>query len=241
MLEAQITSTESLIARSWATLRNRSLPEEQLISSAQIEGWRTSAQRLIAQMFGHGSEQSQRFEDLYLVRRVELLNYHSGRRDRDWDILYWIDFFELCKSFFLEIDAAYKIANATPVKMEVFMGPKYEVKQAGVVGESNTVTGNTFQQVWSEAKGDIDIGKLAEELAQLRVALKAEPTPAQDEGDQDVAVGAVKLAENEARKGDGPAALAALKHAGKWALSVAEKIGLEVAIAAIKSGLGLGL
>lgn len=239
MLEAQITATENLIARCWTTLRNRSIPEEQRVSSTQIEGWRTSAQRLIAQMFGSGSEQSKRFEELYDVRRIEFLNYHNDRREPDWDILYWIDYFELCKSFFLEIDASYKIVNATHAKMEVFMGPKYEVKQAGVVGESNTVTGNTFQQAWSAATGDIDIGKLADELAQLRQALKSEPAPDKNEGDQDVAVGAVRLAENEARKGDGPAALAALKNAGRWALSVAEKIGVGVAIAALKVALGL--
>ena len=239
MLEAQVTATDDLIARCWMTLRDRSLPAERMVSSAQIDGWRASAKRLIAGMFGEGAEQGKYFDELYAVRRIERLNYHHERGDPNWDILYWIDYFELCKSFLLEIDAMYKILHATHSKTEVFMGPKYEVKQAGVVGEGNTITGNTFQQAWAEASANIDLGKLAEELSRLRDALKTEPVPAADKGDQDIAVGAVRIAEIEARKGDGPAALAALKNAGKWTLSVAEKIGLGLAIAALKTALGL--
>jgi len=104
MLERLIKSTDDLIARSWATLRDRSIPEERMVSSTQIQGWRTSAQRLIAQMFGADSEQAELFEELYSVRRIELLNHPHSRRDPNWDIVYWIDYFELCKSFFLEID-----------------------------------------------------------------------------------------------------------------------------------------
>jgi hypothetical protein len=239
MLEAQIKATDDLIARAWSTLRDRSLPEEQLISSAQVEGWRTSAARLIGHMFGEESQQALRFEELYTVRRIERLNHHFDRKDPNWDVMYWIDYFELSKSFLLEVDAMYKIIHANHSTTEVFMGPKYEVKQAGIVGEGNTVVGNTFQQAWAEAGPGIDMEHLAEELSKLRDALKAAPAPGADEGDQDIAIGAVRIAELEARKGDGPAALAALKNAGKWTLVVAEKIGVNLATAALKSAMGL--
>ena len=49
----------------------------------------------------------------------------------------------------------------------------------------------------------------------------------------------VASAEIEAQKGDGPQTLSALAKAGKWALNVAEKIGIGVASAAIKTACGL--
>ena len=45
---------------------------------------------------------------------------------------------------------------------------------------------------------------------------------------------AVADAEEAAAKGDGPGALQHLKGAGKWALGVAEKIGVSVAAKAIE-------
>jgi hypothetical protein len=50
----------------------------------------------------------------------------------------------------------------------------------------------------------------------------------------DEAIGAVAGAEKAAAKGDGPAALQYLKSAGEWTLGIAEKIGVGVAIEALK-------
>jgi hypothetical protein len=77
--------------------------------------------------------------------------------------------------------------------------------------------------------------KLAIELEKLRLAMKAEATLAE----HDVALGAVASAQNAAEKNDGPAVLSYLSNAGEWALGIASKIGAAVAIAAIKSGIGL--
>ena len=52
--------------------------------------------------------------------------------------------------------------------------------------------------------------------------------------EQDKAIGVVADAEEAATKGDGPAALQYLKSAGEWTLGVAEKIGVGVAIEALK-------
>jgi hypothetical protein len=78
----------------------------------------------------------------------------------------------------------------------------------------------------------LDLSKLSEELARLRAAMKVEADGADPA--HDVAVGHVASAEAAAKKGDRNGALAALKSAGSWALEIAQKIGVEVAVAAIK-------
>jgi len=59
-----------------------------------------------------------------------------------------------------------------------------------------------------------------------------------DEGtgtrEQDKAIGVVADAEDAAAKGDGPAVLQYLKSAGKWTLGIAEKIGVALAVEALK-------
>ncbi len=45
---------------------------------------------------------------------------------------------------------------------------------------------------------------------------------------------AIASAESCAKKGDGPGALEYLSKAGKWALGIAEKIGVPVATEALK-------
>jgi hypothetical protein len=52
--------------------------------------------------------------------------------------------------------------------------------------------------------------------------------------EQDKAIVAVADAEEAAVRGNGPAALRYLKSAGEWTLGIAEKIGVAVAIEALK-------
>jgi hypothetical protein len=99
--------------------------------------------------------------------------------------------------------------------------------QAGAVGPGAHARDNTFQQI----QGGIDVPKLAEELGRLRHAMKGEATGTRE---QDKATGAVADAEEAAAKGDSPAALRCLKAAGTWTLGIAEKIGMPVAIEALK-------
>jgi hypothetical protein len=116
---------------------------------------------------------------------------------------------------------------------ELTVGDQYKVGQAGAVGPNSHAHDITFQQVWNEAAEKLDLETLASELAQLRPALKQASTSAEE----DMAVGEVAMAEVAAKQKDGPKALAHLKNAGKWALGVAEKIGVGVATAAIKSAM----
>ncbi len=118
---------------------------------------------------------------------------------------------------------------------ELTMGDKYTTGQAGAVGPGAFSTGNTFNQIWQQHSESIDLPTLVAELGQLREAMRAEA----QSPEHDVALGAVASAQSAAENGDGPGALSHLKSAGKWALDVATKIGVNVATAAIKSATGI--
>jgi hypothetical protein len=100
--------------------------------------------------------------------------------------------------------------------------------QTGAVGRNAHAHDMTFQQVWSQSS--IDLPRLAEELKRLRAAMKE----ADGKDGQDEAIGAVAAAEKAAIKGDGPTTLQHLKTAGKWTLGIAEKIGVPLAVEAMK-------
>ena len=118
---------------------------------------------------------------------------------------------------------------------EIKLGDKYITGQAGAIGSGAHVHEITFNQIWYQIEGSIDLPRLADELAVLRQAMKKDAI----EPEQDVAVGAVAAAEQAAKNGNGPKALRFLKSAGKWALDMAEKIGVGVATAAIKGAMGI--
>ena len=99
--------------------------------------------------------------------------------------------------------------------------------QAGAVGPGAHAYDNTFQQV----QGSVNLPRLAEELVQLRKAMKSQSTGTREE---DKAIGAVADAEDAATKGDSSGALRYLKPAGTWALEIAEKIGVPLAIEVLK-------
>lgn len=127
--------------------------------------------------------------------------------------------------------------HANEVTMGDKSGDQYITEKAGVVGKYAKV--EHFTQIWNEfaSKEQVDLPTLAQELGRLRVALKQETNTS---AEQDVAAGAVAQAEVAAHDGNGPKALKALASAGRWALEIAEKIGVAVAAAAIKSTLGMG-
>jgi hypothetical protein len=236
MLEAQINQARAMIESAWAVMKNRDIPLQENISSVQITAWREGSDRLIARMFGADSPELGHFRHLYEVERINrLINQKDARKNPDWDIAYWIDYFEMARSYLVELDAIYNDRKSSPSPVEVIMGDKYHTGQAGVVGRGNLVVGNTFHQFWEKMDAKPDLNELARELAQLRTAMRSEAK----EADDDLKVAAVAEAEKAAKGGNGPAALEALKSAGGWALDVAEKIGVGVAIAAIKTAMGI--
>ena len=116
------------------------------------------------------------------------------------------------------------------------MGDRYEVHgQAAAVGPNAHVHDVTFNQLWSQASERIDLPVLAEQLEQLRTALRAQArTP-----DDDQAVAEVGQAELAARSGDGPKTMRHLRNAGRWAFGIATSIGAAIAAEAIKHAAGL--
>lgn len=115
------------------------------------------------------------------------------------------------------------------------MGDHYEIGQAGAVGPNARAENNTFQQIWSQSSSEIDLPRLADELGQLRLAIRAEGTTIE----HDKALASVAAAEEAAQKRDGAGALRHLQVAGKWTLDVATKIGTSVAAKAITNAMGI--
>jgi hypothetical protein len=73
------------------------------------------------------------------------------------------------------------------------------------------------------------------QLSALREAMAKYASMQQDYID----IGNVASAEIEANNGNGARVLEYLQKTGKWTLSIAEKIGVGVAIAAINASLGI--
>ena len=116
------------------------------------------------------------------------------------------------------------------------MGDQYNVHgQAGAVGPNAHAHDMTFNQVWNQLESRMDLGKLADDLGRLREAMDREAV----EPGHRLAAGAVAAAEQSAREKDGPKVMEYLKTAGKWAWSMAEKIGANLAQEALKGALGL--
>jgi len=124
-----------------------------------------------------------------------------------------------------------------PKAKEVHMSnDQYNVEQAGAVGPGSTA--QNFQQIWNNwqtSEANVDLALLAQDLEKLRLEMKREGTSPE----QDVATGEVAGAQTAAKNGDGGKVLEKLAKAGKWALSMAEKIGAGLAVAALKKAIGL--
>ena len=112
----------------------------------------------------------------------------------------------------------------------------YNVQQAGAVGRNARVETVNFTMEGVQKKVDLDLEKLTEDLAKLIKELEKTDI---DEIDKDSSVNAVKQAQSAAKSGDGPEALKHLQNVGKWVLGIAEKIGVGVAVVALKTVLGL--
>jgi hypothetical protein len=162
--------------------------------------------------------------------------------------------FDLYEQDFLKIESAEAIERYTKMQVQAgalagryesgtrtqfvehVMGDQYNISgQAGAVGPQSHAHDMTFSQIWNQIEKNGDISRLADELRRLREAMERE---AADPGHK-VAVAAVEAAEHSARQKDGPKTIEFLKTAGKWALSVAEKIGVDLAKEAIKGALGI--
>lgn len=122
-----------------------------------------------------------------------------------------------------------------PIYQEIIMGDKYESGQVGAQGPHAHAHDMTFNQVWSQAKHEIDLLVLAKELNALRSEMQKTAKDAEDFAE----IGIIANAEIEAQNSAGAKTLSVLSKAGNWTLKVAEKIGVGVATAAIKTAYGI--
>jgi hypothetical protein len=112
-------------------------------------------------------------------------------------------------------------------------GDTYNTGQAAAVGRNARTNNTTMVQ---NNHGTIkDLPGLISQLAILRAEMKKDPS----DGDHDVEIGAVAMAEKAAKEGNEQSVLEHLKSAGTWALEIAQKIGVDVAAAAVMQALGL--
>lgn len=104
------------------------------------------------------------------------------------------------------------------------------------VGRGNiTITGSTGIAINSpnaHVTGIVSHEKLADQLALLRDAIDGADVP---ENQKVEAVSAINEAEQAARAADQKGAVEALRRAGLWVLGIAEKIGVPVAVEALKA------
>jgi uncharacterized protein YjbI with pentapeptide repeats len=156
------------------------------------------------------------------------LKYMEGQRD-----LYRDQFMPIFRELVIRSGQTIigKITNPAVIEGSMSRDTYNISGQAGAVGPDAHAHDMTFQQI----QNSLDLSKLAEELGRLRSVMKQETEGTRE---QDKAVAAVAEAEEAAIKGDGPTALRHLRTAGKWALGIAEKIGVSVAADAIKKALG---
>lgn len=108
----------------------------------------------------------------------------------------------------------------------------------GNVDKSAIIQGNVegdliIQANTTDDTSALNYDQLADDLSRLRMAMRQ----AAKDDEHDIALGEVAQAEKAARAKNLSAVLAHLKAAGAWALDVATKIGIPVAVEVIKKAL----
>lgn len=106
--------------------------------------------------------------------------------------------------------------------------------QIASTGRNSDVHDNTFI-LGDNRLNEINLAALSEELAALRAELRKEvPNPT---AEQDSELGALAQAEVEAKNGNQAGTLQHLRRTGKWALTVAERIGVALVAAILKDSI----
>jgi hypothetical protein len=108
------------------------------------------------------------------------------------------------------------------------------LQQSDAASADQSISGVQARSIEQIANSNnIDLDMLAEQLAILRPAMRQAASSAE----QDLATGQVAAAEAEAKNGNEAQAMLRLKSAGKWALDIAEKVGVGLAVAVIKQAM----
>lgn len=106
--------------------------------------------------------------------------------------------------------------------------------QAGAIGPQAQASDMVFHQLWTQGSFNVDFSVLQSELSVLREAMRKEAS----EVEHDLSIAEVASAEQAAKKQDGPSVLKHLGQAGKWALDIAGKVGVNLTTELLKRSLG---
>lgn len=122
---------------------------------------------------------------------------------------------------------------------DVAMGDQFNVNdntgQIGQIGSHSIAHDINFIQKWNQVQGNIDLHKLAAELATLSQQMKESAV----EAGHYTALAKVKEAEEAAASADGAKVLEHLKSAGAGALETAKKIGSRLVVETIELAMSL--
>jgi hypothetical protein len=117
----------------------------------------------------------------------------------------------------------------------IHVGDIYKVGQAGAVGPGATAHDMTLNQIGGHIEATMSLSELAGELSKLRQAMSERAT----ETEHHIAIGDIAKAEKAAKESDASKVALRLKSAGKWALEVASKVGVPLAVEAMKQATGM--
>lgn len=108
--------------------------------------------------------------------------------------------------------------------------------QVGNIGDNNIIEQmNYYETLWDQNAKDLDLAELASELERLEDRMR---TLAKTSNEYE-SLAEIAHARESAMQAKGGVTLEHLKKAGKWALAVAQDIGVGLAVAALKVALGL--
>lgn len=126
---------------------------------------------------------------------------------------------------------------AVSIQKETYVNNQINIdrSQVGAVGEGAQTHNPQFQQNFGNQAQELNLNELSVQLAKLREALSHQAT----ERDHYAAVVTISDAESAANQGNRTSAFAHLAKVGNWALDVATKIGVSVAVDAIKIATGM--
>ncbi len=125
------------------------------------------------------------------------------------------------------------------------MGGQYTFNNSniGAAGDNAVNYGDLYNQ-WSQSGGDKNLENLAKELKVLQAELTKLRAASADDATTDTVKEAASAAITEAAaaalQGDGKTAFTYLSKAGTWAFEVAKTIAVPVALAALKTAIGIG-
>jgi hypothetical protein len=228
MLERQIDQAQDILKRINLAIDHvlDAIPRTELVYRHETEAWDAANESLILHSFGVCSDEIRRYRAAWASH--DYFDRFPGSELQRSAMMY-----HRLMSLLQEFEATIR---ASQLAKQTYVGDTYNVTGlTGAVGRGAQASGITFNQVWNQIEDTVPLDRLSVELGMLRQAMKQER--ATTEGD--IAIGAVAAAEQAASSGSGPKALEHLRSVGKWGLQIAEKIGIDIATAAIKSSLGV--